>query len=312
MLFILLLAIPTWANDLKRCYLDKYTLGDSESKRLLLFFKAKIQIHFEDILKKNQIDYDCLELIISKGYYKLALQVYENYFLLNKIDISDKISQYLKNEKYHNQKELSTIFKLAMAKSNQVQIVTPVVQWAQSKNHTLINIKFSHRQDAPACLNCKLEVLEIKEKSILIEAFGIVSHIPIKYRYSIELYKQIDPKTSREQIEAVGTMTLNLTKIETGLWMRLTEIDEKTQIWWDMRDNLRRDMDEFAQLLEKESEKKEKKADKAYKKQQKKREQDKLQREKSEQLERQRAWDYEHRQMFFEGKCELGWYQRQG
>lgn len=41
-------------------------------------------------------------------------------------------------------------------------------------------------------------------------------------------------------------MTLNLTKIETGLWMRLTEIDEKTQIWWDMRDNLRRDMDEFA------------------------------------------------------------------
>lgn len=33
MLFILLLAIPTWANDLKRCYLDKYTLGDSESKR---------------------------------------------------------------------------------------------------------------------------------------------------------------------------------------------------------------------------------------------------------------------------------------
>lgn len=93
MLIIFLLAFSAWANDLKRCYLDKYTLGDSETK---------IQIHFEDILKKNQIDYDCLELIISKGYYKLALQVYENYFLLNKIDISDKISEYLKNEKYHN------------------------------------------------------------------------------------------------------------------------------------------------------------------------------------------------------------------
>ena len=37
MLFILLLAIPTWGNDLKRCHLDKFTLGDSESIKLLIF-----------------------------------------------------------------------------------------------------------------------------------------------------------------------------------------------------------------------------------------------------------------------------------
>lgn len=59
---------------------------------------------------------------------------------------------------------------------------------------------------------------------------------------------------------------LNLTKAETGLWLRLTELDVKTPIWWDIRDNLKKDMDEFVILIEKESERKEKEADKLYKK----------------------------------------------
>lgn len=61
---------------------------------------------------------------------------------------------------------MQTLFKLAMQRSNQVQVVQPVVQWAQSRNHTFINIKFSHRQDAPACLNAKLEVADIKNNSV--------------------------------------------------------------------------------------------------------------------------------------------------
>lgn len=39
----------------------------------------------------NAIDYECLELIVTRGYYKLALNLYENYFLVNHIDITDKI-----------------------------------------------------------------------------------------------------------------------------------------------------------------------------------------------------------------------------
>lgn len=49
-------------------------------------------IYFEDdVIKTKSIEYECLEFIISRGYYKVALSLYENYFLVNHIDITDKI-----------------------------------------------------------------------------------------------------------------------------------------------------------------------------------------------------------------------------
>lgn len=70
-------------------------------------------------------------------------------------------------------------------------------------------------------MNAKLEKVEIKNDSLLIEAFGIVSHIPFKYRYAIKLYKLIDPKSSYEKVESVGTMYVNLTKVEPGIFYKL-------------------------------------------------------------------------------------------
>lgn len=47
-----------------------------------------------------------------------------------------------------------------------------------------------------------------------------------------------------------------------GIWLRLTQEDIKTPIWWDLKDNFRKDMEEFVKLLEEESERKEKLKDK--------------------------------------------------
>lgn len=44
----------------------------------------------------------------------------------------------------------------------------------------------------------------------------MVSHIPFKYRYAIELYKPIDASLSYQQMESVGTMFVNLTKADAG------------------------------------------------------------------------------------------------
>lgn len=53
----------------------------------------KILTHYEQIIADNKpIEYECLELVISKGYYRLALTIYETYFLINHIDISERIS----------------------------------------------------------------------------------------------------------------------------------------------------------------------------------------------------------------------------
>lgn len=75
---------------MKKCYLEQFTIGDPEG--IIFIYLVKIQIYYEDhVIKNNQIDYECLEFIISRGYYKVALSLYENYFLLNHIDITEKI-----------------------------------------------------------------------------------------------------------------------------------------------------------------------------------------------------------------------------
>jgi hypothetical protein len=53
-------------------------------------------------------------------------------------------------------------------------------------------------------------------------------------------------------------------------------------------------MEDFVELLEQHSEKKEKKADKQYKKKQKERQKEKEKQDKLHQIEMRRQWNYEH------------------
>lgn len=71
-----------------------------------------------------------------------------------------------------------------------------------------------------------------------------------------------------------------------GIWLRLTQEDIKTPIWWDLKDNFRKDMEEFVKLLEEESERKEKLKDKQAKKSQKKREKEKERQDKADAVEK--------------------------
>lgn len=54
-----------------------------------------------------------------------------------------------------------------MSKNKRIQTVQPVINWAQSRNHTLINIKFSHRVDAPACINAKIENITMEGNKVI-------------------------------------------------------------------------------------------------------------------------------------------------
>lgn len=54
-----------------------------------------------------------------------------------------------------------------------------------------------------------------KYQKVYLRAFGIVSHLPIKYEATIDLYKEIDPSTSFYKQEAVGTIFFNLTKTQS-------------------------------------------------------------------------------------------------
>lgn len=71
------------------------------------------------------------------------------------------------------------------------------------------------------------------------------------------LFDAINPETSKWTKE-IGNFQFNLTKNATNtLWRRFLKEDVKTQIWFDMKKYVARDMEDYFRMLEDEQKEKE-------------------------------------------------------
>jgi hypothetical protein len=103
---------------------------------------TNIKLFYEEDFRNNYKK--CFEVLIRKGKFD-ALE----YFLIEllkkgisyKNDLNESISSY--NEFLNN---LKNKFKF---KETDYQKVTPAIRWAQNKEYVFLEIKFSHRHDAP-------------------------------------------------------------------------------------------------------------------------------------------------------------------
>lgn len=93
-------------------------------------------------------------------------------------------------------KHLDQLFNSFVLFGERTQQIKPVVQWAQSKNNILLNLKFSLRPDSPACVACKQDKIELKEDSVLVSYLGVLSSTPIHFLLELKLEKKINVTTS--------------------------------------------------------------------------------------------------------------------
>lgn len=117
--------------------------------------------------------------------------------------------------------------------------------------------------DSPACLTCRIQDIDITEKYFNYTSFGIYSHQPVLFNLYLEFEEPIDVEKSIYKGEAVvGTLYFEFAKQEYGkLWHRAAlNIDKKVGIWWDMREKHREVMVKWSEMLEEESQQKEKEA----------------------------------------------------
>ena len=209
---IILICFYSLYSSVQSCFFDSLTLDITETGIIERLSK---------LLENNntpQISVMCLESLLERGYYRAALELYEQYFMLQKIDIVDQIRNLAANRKKHLDK---FIMKISSAKS-QVQQIAPVIVWAQNKNYTFVQIKLAMRWDAPACLHCEHEKIEITENKLYFSSFGILSTQPIRWVLDLELEKSINVQESYYEQNAVGTLVFNLSKtVKNELWRNL-------------------------------------------------------------------------------------------
>ena len=123
-------------------------------------------------------------------------------------------------------------------------IVTPAFQWAQGSHEIFLNVKFSHKIDAPATLNVEPMKVNLTSQELSLEATDGRKN----FNLHIEFLHEVDPNNSTWSLGSVGRMVFNIKKEQDkpSKWKRLLKSDKRlTQMhyWYEMGEKYSRELE---------------------------------------------------------------------
>jgi hypothetical protein len=187
-----------------------------------------------------------------------------NKLIQNSLDNLNNIKSLLKNsvlslnkDDFDNQKrlftkELNDITRM-IDLLQPIATIAPAFQYAQSLSEVLLNIKFSHKIDAPATLNVEpLNVTLTNEgKLYLLASDGARKN----FKLDLDLYDEILPSESTYALASVGKFTFTIKKAKSpSKWPRLTKSTQKIpnlHIWWEMAEKYEEDFELYEKTIKK-------------------------------------------------------------
>lgn len=204
--------------------------------------------HLMHQLKSEQ---KCLELLLSRGLKEEA----EVYMLeLNKRGI--KFTDQLKIATNNIIQRAKSLYNNYRFEESDYVSVYPAFEWAQSLDQVFINIKYSHRWDAPGCVEVKKENIETFENLVMFSAYCIQGDTPIKFVLNLDLFDQIDEKESKFSSSSVGRYQLNLKKKHPGYWRNIVrkgaDLPGNMRSWLEMREKYLAEIQKYIDELEEE------------------------------------------------------------
>ncbi|CAK68470.1 unnamed protein product (macronuclear) [Paramecium tetraurelia] len=196
------------------------------------------------MIDENQLDCQTIQLLITRGFGQQILDL-----ITTDSIILESHLQCAKQSIQNDLLQLESLKKRFTNHENHV-LIKPIILWAQSRANILIKVKFAHRIDAPAYISVKNHQIQYLNQNLQISAESDQNNILTKFYLEIPLLNQVD-KTIGWQVESVGTMVLNITKIESKLWLHLSKNkNDKFQIWWDLKEQIGKDMEDFSKMLD--------------------------------------------------------------
>lgn len=213
------------------------------------------KIQPEKKIKNNY--FSCIYLLMTRGFYQATQTLNDE--ILVPLDLD--ASEYVKRIGDQIKKDIDSLVHHATSRK-QVQTVIPVFQWAQEYDRIFIQVKFAHRWDSPGCIEVKDEKVEITKDSLSFSAYGVQANQAIRFILDITFFKDLKAEEATWKKESVGRLYIEIPKAERGLWMRLLKTKDKhptLRIWWDMKDQHEKAMDEFSRMLEQKEEREDKK-----------------------------------------------------
>lgn len=148
------------------------------------------------------------------------------------LEIAQGLLERLKEERII----LNGIIKELETKTNELQLVAPAVQWAESDDQVYLQVKLAARWSSPGALSVEGEQVEILAKSVSFSGIGIHSGVRKQYILYLPLKHEVDPLNSKWNWGSLGKLMFTLKKRETGSWEQLLSEEVKNSIspWWEL------------------------------------------------------------------------------
>jgi len=193
--------------------------------------------------KKNYSE--CLERMLSTGNYQSS-EYLINHLHNQKIKFRDSLKKIV-GQVEMNMKELYNKYRFD---EEDFQRVSPALQWAQSMNQIFVQIKFSHRHDAPGCPEVKNLQVDLNPKELYLSAYCIQTDIPIKFEIRLPFYGEISPEESKHDHTANGRYIFTITKSQSGTyWERLvkenSDYPKNTKMWLEMHEKHKTELEKY-------------------------------------------------------------------
>ena len=101
-----------------------------------------------------------------------------------------------------------------------------------------LDVKFSHRLDAPGCLEVKNAAVSITENKVTFSGSCARSTQRIKLELELELFEEIDAENSDYSFTSVGRLNVNLKKKEIAAWPKPMKGKKPNNVhtWWEMKE----------------------------------------------------------------------------
>lgn len=125
-------------------------------------------------------------------------------------------------------------------------VVAPAMQWAQSSEWLLLDVKFAHRLDAPGCVDARFLKVNITESSLTLSASCLISEEQVKFQLSFDFFAPVDSEKSGYKHSA-GHVTINVRKKEQAQW-KLPMKGKKPnnlKVWYEMSEKTQGEMEKF-------------------------------------------------------------------
>ncbi len=186
-----------------------------------------------------------------KGGFQRALDRYLE--LLSKNNI--KFYPHLKKSILSIRETLDKFQNQFKYNDTEYAIVSPAIQWAQSLDNIYLQIKLSHRHDAPGCLELIDEDIRLSPSHFLLTATCKQSDYPMKFLLDLQLFDLVDDLKSTSERSSVGRVNIVLRKNRSGYWKSLVKqgvpLPPNIKVWYDMRKKFE---DELSYYYEQEEE----------------------------------------------------------